>query len=83
MWHYRSRHESLIAFSNYHYYDNRLLTFPAPQETSDRMGVSLRYLPGGVYDKGKSATNRVEAEAVVKALVEALTSRGSKSSFGV
>ena len=29
-WHYRSRHESLIAFSNYHYYRNRLLTFPAP-----------------------------------------------------
>jgi len=28
-WHYRSRHESLIAFSNYHYYGNRLVTFPA------------------------------------------------------
>lgn len=28
-WHYRSRHESLIAFSNYHYYCNRLVTFPA------------------------------------------------------
>ncbi|MCA9579894.1 MAG: DNA2/NAM7 family helicase, partial [Myxococcales bacterium] len=29
-WHYRSRHESLIAFSNHHYYQNRLLTFPSP-----------------------------------------------------
>jgi superfamily I DNA and/or RNA helicase len=29
-WHYRSRHEGLIAFSNRHYYENDLLTFPSP-----------------------------------------------------
>ncbi|MEO6594668.1 MAG: DUF4011 domain-containing protein, partial [Planctomycetota bacterium] len=39
-WHYRSRHESLIAFSNHHYYQNRLLTFPAPQHNSAELGVS-------------------------------------------
>lgn len=27
-WHYRSRHESLIAFSNHQYYDGNLITFP-------------------------------------------------------
>jgi very-short-patch-repair endonuclease len=27
-WHYRSRDESLIAFSNHHIYDDRLVTFP-------------------------------------------------------
>jgi very-short-patch-repair endonuclease len=62
-WHYRSRHESLIAFSNYSYYDNRLLTFPSPHTGSQ--GVQWRPVPEGVYDKGRSRTNRSEAEAVV------------------
>ncbi|MEI6513886.1 MAG: DUF3320 domain-containing protein, partial [bacterium] len=60
-WHYRSRHESLIAFSNFHYYENKLLTFPSP---SIQRSVSLRPVKG-VYDKSKSRTNRAEAEAVV------------------
>ena len=62
-WHYRSRHESLITFSNYHYYGNRLLTFPSA--AIDGLGVSWHHLPNSVYDKGKSRTNRGEAEAVV------------------
>ena len=62
-WHYRSRHESLIAFSNWHYYENRLITFPSPI-TSDR-AVHLEYLPSAIYDRGKSRTNRAEAEAIV------------------
>lgn len=62
-WHYRSRHESLIAFSNWHYYQNRLITFPAPV-TSDR-AVRLEHLPSGTYDRGKSRTNRAEADAIV------------------
>lgn len=67
-WHYRSRSESLIAFSNHHYYQNRLVTFPSPK-VEDR-AVSLRKVPHGVYDKGKSRTNRIEAEAVVAEAVE-------------
>ncbi|HVW54913.1 MAG TPA: DUF3320 domain-containing protein [Rhizobiaceae bacterium] len=61
-WHYRSRSESLIAFSNHHYYQNRLVTFPAPN-VEDR-AVQLRKVPSGIYDRGKSRTNRIEAEAV-------------------
>ena len=61
-WHYRSRSESLIAFSNHHYYQNRLITFPSPS-VEDR-AVHLRKVPQGVYDRGKSRTNRIEAEAV-------------------
>ncbi len=61
-WHYRSRSESLIAFSNNHYYQNRLVTFPSPV-VEDR-AVHLRKVPNGVYDRGKSRTNRIEAEAV-------------------
>ena len=61
-WHYRSRHESLIAFSNWHYYDNHLITFPSPV-TQDQ-AVSLNFVPTGVYDRGKSRTNRNEARAI-------------------
>lgn len=61
-WHYRSRSESLIAFSNSHYYQNRLVTFPSPQV--DDRAVRLRKVPNGVYDRGKSRTNRIEAQAV-------------------
>jgi len=68
LWHYRSRHESLIAFSNHHYYQGRLLTFPVPQERSDALGVSLRLISGGVYDRGGTRTNRAEAEAIVAEL---------------
>ena len=69
-WHYRSRHESLIAFSNYYYYNNRLLTFPSPMR--EGVGVSWRHVPGGVYDRGKSATNKAEAEAIVKEVIRRL-----------
>ena len=62
-WHYRSRHESLIAFSNKSYYGNQLVTFPAA-ESKDR-GVSLTVVEQAVYDRGNSRTNRLEADAIV------------------
>lgn len=61
-WHYRSRHESLITFSNHRYYKGGLITFPSPV-TRDT-AVSLQSV-GGLYDRGGSQTNRAEAEAVV------------------
>lgn len=67
-WHYRSRHESLIAFSNWNYYGNHLVTFPAA-ESEDR-GVSFKHIQDGRYDRGKSRTNRQEAEAIVSDLVQ-------------
>ncbi|MBH0236464.1 DUF3320 domain-containing protein [Methylobrevis albus] len=66
-WHYRSRSESLIAFSNHHYYENRLVTFPSP--AVDDKAVFLRKVANGVYDRGKSRTNRIEAEAVAREAV--------------
>jgi len=62
-WHYRSSHESLIAFSNWHYYNNQLITFPSAL-TKDQ-AVSLKYFSKGIYDRGKSRTNRQEADAIV------------------
>jgi very-short-patch-repair endonuclease len=71
-WHYRSRNESLIAFSNHHYYDDNLFTFPGP-DVEDK-GVSLVQVDG-VYDRGGSKTNRKEAEAIVKAIVAHFTDK--------
>jgi len=81
-WHYRSRHESLITFSNHHYYKNRLLTFPSP--VLEGMGVSWCHVAGGVYDKGKSRTNRKEADAVVAEVLRRLGNAAlAKHSIGI
>lgn len=82
-WHYRSRHESLIAFSNHHYYGNRLHTFPSPAERSPELGVSFRHVADGIYDRGGSRTNRVEAERVVAEVVRLLRESAGTESLGV
>ena len=63
-WHYRSRHESLISFSNHNYYEDKLLTFPSASE-SPRLGVRFRFVPNGAYDRKASRTNKNEAVALV------------------
>jgi very-short-patch-repair endonuclease len=81
-WHYRSRHESLIAFSNRHYYENELLTFPSPEMAHG--GVRFKHVPDARYDKGKSRTNPVEARALVEELVRRLRQTdGPPRSYGV
>lgn len=65
LWHYRSRHESLIAYSNSRFYENKLFTFPSVNDRASK----VRLVPvEGVFDRGKSRTNRAEAEAVVEEL---------------
>lgn len=82
-WHYRSRHEDLIAFSNHRYYDNRLNTFPSSAARVPHLGVALRMV-AGVYDKGGARTNRAEAEALVQELVARLLDPAqSKRSIGI
>lgn len=61
-WHYRSRHESLIAFSNRMYYNNSLLTFPSSDDGETK--VSCVFVSDGVYERG-SGINRPEAKRVV------------------
>ncbi len=62
LWHYRSRHESLIAFSNSHFYENKLFTFPSVNDREKR--VSTVYVDG-VFQRGKTRSNKEEAEAIV------------------
>jgi very-short-patch-repair endonuclease len=65
--HYRSRHESLIAFSNHAYYKGELVTFPSA-DTRDTAVVLHKV--DGVYARGKGRTNQIEAQAVVNAAIE-------------
>lgn len=68
-WHYRSKHESLIAFSNREIYDNELYTFPSTVN-GEHDGVSFVYVKDGVYDRGRSAKNRREAQKVAELVFE-------------
>ncbi len=82
-WHYRSRHESLIAFSNHHYYGGGLITFPSP--VTDDRAVSFHHVKG-VYEKGGARINKPEAKALVADVVARLKSpnfRESKLTIGI
>ncbi len=70
LWHYRSKHESLIAFSNSRYYDNKLLTFPSTDDISSKVQFVHVH---GFYDKGKTRTNLNEAKAIVDEVVRRLS----------
>ncbi|MDJ0738058.1 MAG: AAA domain-containing protein [Nostocaceae cyanobacterium] len=68
-WHYRSQDERLIAFSNKHFYDSQLVTFPNPVQNPD-LGVRFKHVPDGVYDRGGRRDNRREAEDVAQLALE-------------
>jgi len=80
-WHYRSKHESLISFSNNEYYENKLHTFPAIDDQERR----VVYVPvAGTYMKGGSRSNKAEATAVVNEIERRLTDEQlRKLSIGV
>ena len=69
-WHYRSRDEALIAFSNHFYYGDRLVTFPAPAPGSE----ALRFHNvKGTYARGRGRVNQEEAKAIVELARRRLT----------
>lgn len=81
-WHYRSKHESLIAFSNITYYSSRLCTFPSPDALDSK--VHLKYIQNGVYERGGSKCNRQEAEELVTDVIRRLKDEKlRRSSIGI
>ena len=87
-WHYRSRSESLISFSNWAFYDGRLLTVPDEKlptseatsaegyELLQARALSFHYLSHGVYDKRR---NRTEAEYIAVLVREVLIRKVGQS----
>jgi very-short-patch-repair endonuclease/anion-transporting ArsA/GET3 family ATPase len=80
-WHYRSRNEGLITFSNHQYYDSELVTFPSPVEIDH----SVEFVDSkGVYEPGKSRTNKIEAQKIVEEIEQHyLSGNGNEFSIGV
>jgi len=70
-WHYRSEHESLIAFSNSNWYDGKLVVFPATDQSNLDLGLIYKYVENGKYSDGK---NELEARTVALAVFEHLRS---------
>lgn len=80
-WHYRSKHESLIAFSNQEIYDNELFTFPS-SVNGPHDGVSFVHVKEGIYDRSGSRRNMVEAVRVAELVFEHFR-KNPKRSLGV
>lgn len=82
-WHYRSRHESLIAVSNQEFYDNYLFIYPSPHYDSQALGLQFVHVEDGIYDKGTSSINLEEAKAVVNAAFQHYNKYGYNKSLGI
>jgi len=75
-WHYRSRHESLIAFSNHHFYDSELMIFPSPDGHNSHVGIKRKFLPNGYY---RDRQNIAEAVQMVNDACEHLKNNPNES----
>jgi len=82
-WHYRSKHESLIAYSNESFYDHKLVTFPSSTENDPEFGVKFCYVANGLYDRGGNKTNLPEAKKVVELVFKHLKDHGADKTLGV
>lgn len=81
-WHYRSRDEHLIAFSNIKIYNNQLITFPSSLESAPDCGVEYVYVKDGIYDRGGKKNNVIEARKVADLVFEHFK-KHPKRSLGV
>ncbi len=80
-WHYRSQDERLIAFSNLHFYDSQLVTFPNPIQNPN-LGVLFKHVPDGIYDRGGRRDNQREATIVAQLVLEHVQ-QSSDQSLGI
>ena len=69
-WHYRSEDERLIQFSNHSFYEDRLITFPSSAIWAGDRGVRLVHVPDGVWDRGRTRKNAVEARRVAEIVTD-------------
>ncbi|MDR2652987.1 MAG: DUF4011 domain-containing protein [Prevotellaceae bacterium] len=79
LWHYRSRHEHLIAFSNAKIYRNNLITFPSNKENTKDNGVEYVFVKDGFYDRGGKSGNIPEAKKVAELVFEHFRKQPNRS----
>ncbi|RQU99436.1 DUF3320 domain-containing protein [Burkholderia cenocepacia] len=68
-WHYRSRHQSLIAVSNRQFYENKLYIVPSPYTAEGGRGLRFHHIREGLFDAGNKRNNLIEAKAVAQAII--------------
>lgn len=68
-WHYRSKHQSLIAVSNREFYENKLFIVPSPYDAVAGMGLKFNHMKESTYDRGGTRTNAAEAKAIAEAAI--------------
>jgi superfamily I DNA and/or RNA helicase/very-short-patch-repair endonuclease len=79
-WHYRSRREPLIAFSNRHIYDNKLVTFPSIDDEKNNPAVRCEFVPNGRWKSGGSGCfNPIEAEKTAQLVFQFFRDHPDKS----
>lgn len=62
-WHYRSQHESLIAFSNQFFYDSNLVIFPSPFQSSPEYGIRFKRVRKGRFHQSRNVEEAGEVVA--------------------
>lgn len=77
-WHYRSRHESLIAYSNNSFYEDSLITFPSAHDEVPDAGVKL-FKIDGIYRRSQGQDNPREAMFAAQRVIHHLDTRPGKS----
>lgn len=78
-WHYRSKHDSLIVFSNKEFYNDKLIIFPPATSRGGELGIEFTYVPDGVYDRGGARNNPREAEVVADIVFKHIKEHPEKS----
>lgn len=81
-WHYRSKSEDLITFSNRKIYQGNLITFPSATSTAADWGVEYIYVENGIYDRSGKRCNMAEAKRVADLVFEHFR-KHSQRSLGV
>jgi very-short-patch-repair endonuclease len=79
-WHYRSRREGLIAFSNQFIYGNELVTFPSPDDVAGNPAVAFEYVADGRWKAGTGGGyNAAEAARTAEMVLEHARQRPGES----
>lgn len=79
LWHYRSKHEHLIAFSNQEIYKNELVTFPSSNESEPDTGVEFVYVEDGYYEPSPRNYNVLEAQRIVELVKDHIEKHPNRS----
>ncbi len=78
-WHYRSRHQSLIAVSNRQFYEDKLYIVPSPYTAQAGLGLRFHHIADGIFETGTTRTNPVEAKVVARAVIDHVVNNPEES----